>query len=370
MAMSAFPRRHRGGRMSNDQNVEPSATELPASAAADEEVAKAWAIARLSVGADGPEAVWRSLEECGFLPDGAQVAAVEILAGTAASPETDAYRRIARREALQREIEVFAGQFFDHSPPQREAVWGELRERCGEFPGLARRLDLLAAGLEVLRPAAEGLDDECCWVVESICSLFTAAPAAKSRVQRRLCEDFSFLRQSAVEAVRRIQHDQPELAGLMPGFLERLIAGPLSVSDADRLSRKLRRSTWRILAWSKLMRDPWLATGLLGGTMAATLSIALQSRPHREFENFSVARPISESRLQELSAAVNRQAERIRTYGIAEAEPVALPGSLPMKRYRILGPGPDEFLLEANLILLGIKAEQYLRKDVAEDGDD
>lgn len=104
--------------------------------------------------------------------------------------------------------------------------------------------------------------------------------------------------------------------------------------------------------------------------MAATLSIALQFRPHREFENFSVARPIPESRLQEMSASVNRQAERIRTYGIAEAEPVALPGSLPMKRYRILGPGPDEFLLDANLILLGIEADQYLRKDGVEDGND
>lgn len=109
--------------MSSEQSAEQPSEETAEVREDWRDVELAWARGQLQAQTDGPEAVWRSLQDCGFLPDAAQTAALEILAGTAASPETEVYRRLARREALQRK-----------STPLRVASLS-IRRRNGRRPG-------------------------------------------------------------------------------------------------------------------------------------------------------------------------------------------------------------------------------------------
>lgn len=229
--------------MSSEQSAEQPSEETAEVREDWRDVELAWARGQLQAQTDGPEAVWRSLQDCGFLPDAAQTAALEILAGTAASPETEVYRRLARREALQREIDAFASRFFEHSPPEREAAWRELRQRCGEFPGLKLQLEAWKAGLNVELP----MNRPTSRVVAAIASVFLASPDKQPVVRRRLVSELRGESLSHTTVAHDLRAKERVIVSLAPGFVEelwrrlRLLPNSKSLSDSLQVASNRHR---------------------------------------------------------------------------------------------------------------------------------
>lgn len=371
--------------MSSEQSAEQPSEGTAEVRAGWRDVELAWAREQLHVETDGPEGVWQSLQRCGFLPDGAQIAAMEILAGTApleCSPATADYRRLARREALECEIEAFAGRFFEHSPPEREAVWRELRERCGEFPGLMLWLKAWEAGFNVELPA----NGPTARVVAAIAAVFLARPDKRPALHRRLVIELRGESPSHTIIARDLRANERVIVSLAPGFVEELCAPPPATAELEEFVRLLAggiepsppsdrvdvkcekeckespvvRSSLQVLDNSRVYK--YLFGGVIVLAMTAPIWVAVleQHRLHKTYRG-QAATPNPHAQTQRALAAIGAQERRIRTFGIAlTAEMQQLPGA-PIRVYRILGPGPIEHVGESSLRLMGIEPSEYLR---------
>lgn len=374
--------------MSSEQSAElPSeATEEVRAGCRDVELA--WAREQLHVETDGPEGVWQSLQRCGFLPDGAQIAALEILAGTApleCSPATADYRRLARREALQCEIEAFAGRFFEHSPPEREVVWRELRERCGEFPGLMLWLEQLETGLSIASPidAAEGK------VISAILVIFQARPGEKPALRRRLLVELGKELKTHVAFAQDLRRQQRSLALLAPDFVEELCSSKPSLEELVNLEHQLANATDLLPprqfdsseeaeeddSWSTLMSalrrfgdsEKWqrrtIALVLVVGILVMLMQSLTRESYHRYWNQLTGL--FFSDRVEEaVSVDLARQVECIYRYGLEPAPYTRARDGGIVRQYRVLGLGPDSLISEPVLKSLAIDIDSHLHSEV------
>lgn len=367
--------------MSSEQSAEPTAGEVEESRRRSHAEELAWARAQLPAGADGSEAVWQSLQRCGFLPDAAQVAALEILANADASPETDAYRRIARREALQREIEVFAAQFFEHAPPQREAVWQELRERCGEFPGLELRLEQFRIGLSVELSAERALIP----AERALIASFLAWPSDRPTLRRTLIADLR--RESGEDLLDALDDTDVRLDRLSSEFASaasataisstelKEFAAALATSDGMGISRRQTaydegyaepsRAMTDVVSLGDFVFQRWVM--LLIFVSSVTLLALRDWIPRRQSYGIpargAVETPTERER-QRSRFAPNSRASRIHEYGIAHEKDDQRSRLGLGPRYRVLGPGRVEIVDARELIHMGFDPETSIRRGI------
>ncbi|WLD12878.1 hypothetical protein [Planctellipticum variicoloris] len=370
--------------MSSEQSAE-----LPSEATAEvragcRDVELAWAREQLHVETDGPEGVWQSLQRCGFLPDGAQIAALEILAGTApleCSPATADYRRLARREALQCEIEAFAGRFFEHSPPERDAVWRDLRERCGEFPGLALRLEQFRIGLSV-----ELLTERALIPAErALIASFMAPPSHRPALRRTLIADLC--RESSEKLLNALDDTDVRLDRLAPEFVSAASAAAISGSELKEFAAALASSDGMGIASRQAIYDEGHAEPSramadvvsLGGFVfqrwimllifvLSVLLLALRDWIPRRHTYGIPARDAVESPTERESQrsrfAPNSRASRIHEYGIALEKDDRRSRLGLGPRYRVLGPGRVETVDTGELIRMGFDPETSIRRGI------
>lgn len=348
--------------MSSEHSAELTAEEAEESRRRSHEEELTWARAQLHAETDGPEGVWQSLQKCGFLPDEAQIAALEILAGLPAantSVATADCRRIVCRSILEREIRDFAKCYFDLELVERYRHWRRLRQRCDEFAGLVLWLDGLQPGLYVVRPRLETLDGDVRLVVESICSLFTTSPGELARSRRNASRQFSGAGDRTTRAVWTVKQKHAGLAKLMPIFLAAI--------DPE---------TTRQIKFSSIMpageRAPetpssddfqWLKVAFM---VAPFLLMVLTRLPTlTKSRDGASAVVVSPSAISDIANSFTDDSQqmfaRIQKYGIVRVESTDRDRIGRQRLYRILGPGPEELIGEAYLRLFGIPIDRYLR---------
>jgi hypothetical protein len=111
--------------------------------------------------ADAAAAFLAALPAAGFVPDAEAVAAVNVLAGTAAPVEDDAAPGLSVRDA----VDGFARRFWSLDPAARTAEWTALRLWAASHPAASRLLDL-EPGLSV---TADPLPDP---IAEEVAAVF------------------------------------------------------------------------------------------------------------------------------------------------------------------------------------------------------
>lgn len=348
--------------MSSEQSAEQPSEESAEVRGGWRDVELAWARTQLHVETDGPEGVWQSLQRCGFLPDGAQIAALEILAGTdllECSPATAGYRRLTHRRALERDVECFAGAYVELPPVDRASRWRDLRGRCEGFPGLTLRLDRLQPGLQVEWPASARLDEDVRRVLDAIRELFPAAVALLGLARRQMVEQITEADSNLGQTLRTVRESYPELARLAPTFLKSLAARPMTPKEAERLTLKIRKSAARVARESaNRRRYAGLALVLFLCGMAFRLAVLpFRASPETAGKNGPTAAEVWETVLQ-------ARAARIRQYGV---EPLVKDQArYGIAMYKILGPGPHDIVWEQDLIEMGFDSAKLLPPPMSE----
>lgn len=380
--------------MSSEQSAE-----LPSEATAEvragwRDVELAWAREQLHVETDGPEGVWQSLQRCGFLPDGAQIAALEILAGTApleCSPATADYRRLARRLALERNIEEFGAVYFQTPRVERKDYWCDLLERSREFAALRLQLEAWEAGLKMFLSVGTPPSP----VKGAIAALFLARPNEKPALHRRLLDELREDSPNHAALACVLRTSDRDLVALSPEFVEELCSSVPTDSELKEFESLLARAVEPLLpreypasdsnegesdgassvmSWLRTLGDTpnWqrlvIATVVFAGVFAEW-SKTWEKDWYVWMHHPQTSRSSSDCVTTPNPADLGRQAQRIEKYGITPAESAVLREGGLLRRYRILGPGPEEFISESILMSLGIVVERHLRGDSVQKSD-
>ncbi|GIW79090.1 MAG: hypothetical protein KatS3mg105_0897 [Gemmatales bacterium] len=131
---------------------------------------------------------------------------------------------LERQLALEQCIEEFAQAFFQLDPAERELRYRNLERLCSNHPKLAARLRRLQRGLKIRSGLPLAEND----LLKNICDLFVASPA-KAATQRQCVLNDWQKRRDRRAAVRSVRTSFPEVADLVPGFLDEVLGKRLKV---------------------------------------------------------------------------------------------------------------------------------------------
>ena len=327
--------------------------------------------------------VWEILQQVGFEAPRQSRFALQILADTPQAnwpPQARDYESVACELAMQQQVAEFARTFFERSLDQRKTTFQRLLVASHDFPALQRWLKHLEAGLLFAPETLQGLDPHQEQWVKQICQVFVTTPQRRLRESSQLiqavkaqCEALPAMTVS----LSRLSNAQPELVKLLPAFFQGVAsvhsfgaATSQPVKDAEA-AIQLRKQAERFLAAQGKVVSPSVVQeeelsgfgALLGYAFlfGIIIMMGLAFRARNSPDSLSPPRYSYQTGIQEFQDSFNTTATRIRRYGLLE---ISAPDEAPsLRRYRVLGPGPEEFVLDSNLLLMGIKPEDVLKTE-------
>jgi hypothetical protein len=187
----------------------------------------------------------RDLPSVAFAPPEESVAAVNLCAKACLPLSVDA------AQSAKFAVERFATEFWKMPPPTRRARWDELSHAATPGPGAAR-LRELEPGLDVVVTSHPNpLVDEVASIVREWFTLESRTRAIRIAEFLAVAADRARAWEDAAHGLRA---DQPEMAKLATGLLERVVrdsAKPLdSGADSDQLAEERDRvRAMRIMLW-------------------------------------------------------------------------------------------------------------------------
>lgn len=163
----------------------------------------------------------RQLPGSGFLPTPPLCTALTAMTGQSTPGATDTSGEVDS-DVLQAQVASFAAQFWSLEPSARRARWQELLDAAIDDPPVAGRLRRLEAGVDLRDQASGAGPPRLREVAGMIQSLFVLAPIERASRRRELLDNLPPPASAWEETARQIQRQQPALAALEPGLVDRM----------------------------------------------------------------------------------------------------------------------------------------------------